>query len=543
MKPPFQATAVAALASLANLALATGYNPPEALVAPSAFKGVHGLAVDRQGRLLAGSVVGNSIYQVDIDSGDVSVLIGPQQGHPDQGQADDIAMGPNGEMAWTGFQTGKLLIRDNDDAPIRVVASDLPGINSLDFNDETGQLYASQVFLGDALWEMDPTGKREPRLIAKDLGGFNGFEVGRDGWLYGPLWFKGEVVRINPADGKVETVATGFGTPAAANFDSQGNLYAIDTLKGLLKRIDLASGETTNIAQLSSSLDNLAIDSQDRIFVSNMADNSIQQVDPVTGKVRIITSGELAVPAGMALSEDGSALYIADIFAFRKVDTATGEVTDLRRAHGSDIEYPNSVGLSKRLLLLTSLSTNTLQVIDRSDYTTLHMVHGLKAPSGALELDNGDIVVSEMASGKLLRLSGEKLDQQKVLAEGLQGPVQMIRGRDGNIYLTEVAGFLTRVDPATGKLERLAKDLQLPEGLSETADGKFVIAEGAAKRLLLVDPASGDKMVIASDLPIGLPPGPALPPTGIPTGVAVAADGNILFGSDIDNGLYRLRPK
>tara|TARA_R110000751_G_scaffold53687_1_gene116110 strand:- start:799 stop:2415 length:1617 start_codon:yes stop_codon:yes gene_type:complete len=538
MKPPFQAAVLAGLISLSSIALATEYNPPEALVAPSSFKGVHGLAVDKQGRLLAGSVVGNSIYQVDIDSGETSTFIGP-----DQGQADDIAIGPKGEIAWTGFYAGQLLIRDNDDAPIRVIATDLPGMNSLDFNDETGQLYASQVFLGDALWEMDPTGKEEPRLIAKDLGGFNGFEVGSDGWLYGPLWFKGEVVRINPADGTVETVATGFGTPAAANFDSKGNLYAIDTQNGLLKRIDLSSGETTNVAQLSSSLDNLAIDSQDRIFVSNMADNSIQEVNATTGKIRLITGGELAVPAGVALTENGKTLYVADVFAFRKVDTATGKVTDLRRAHGSDVEYPISVGLGKERLLLTSFSTGTLQIIDRNNDSTLQMVHGLKAPSGAVELNNGDIVVSEMGSGKLLRLSGEKLDQQSVLTEGLQGPVQMIRGRDGSIYLTEVAGFLTRVDPATGKLERLVSDLQLPEGLSETADGKFVVAESATKRLLLIDPTSGEKSVLASDLPIGFPAGPGMPPTGIPTGVAVAENGTIYFSSDIDNGLYQLTPK
>ncbi|MEH6565447.1 MAG: hypothetical protein V7756_09015 [Halopseudomonas sp.] len=538
MKPPFQAAALAALVSLSGASMAIEYQAPEALVAPSAFKGVHGLAVDQQGRLLAGSVVGNSIYQVDIDSGEVTTFIGP-----DQGQADDIAIGPRGEMAWTGFYAGQLLIRDNDDAPIRVVATGLPGMNSLDFNDETGQLYASQVFLGDALWEIDPAGKQEPRLIAKDLGGFNGFEVGEDGWLYGPLWFKGEVVRINPADGKVETLATGFGTPAAANFDSKGNLYALDTLKGLLKRIDLASGETTDIAQLDSSLDNLAIDSQDRIFVSNMADNSIQEVNPETGKVRLITGGELAVPAGIALSEDGKTLYVADVFAFRGVDTASGEVTDLRRAHGSDVEYPISVGLGKERLLLTSFSTGTLQVISRSDHSTLHLLHGLNAPSGAVELDNGDIVVSEMGSGTLLRLSGNKLEQREELATGLQGPVQMIRGRDGNIYLTEMAGFLTRINPGNGKTERLAEGLQLPEGLAETAAGQFIVAESAGKRLLRIDPANGQQSVIASDLPIGLPAGPGMPPTGIPTGVAVATDGSIYFSSDIDNGLYRLAPQ
>ena len=34
----------------------TGWNAPEVVVAPSSFTGVHGLAVDKGGRLLAGSV-------------------------------------------------------------------------------------------------------------------------------------------------------------------------------------------------------------------------------------------------------------------------------------------------------------------------------------------------------------------------------------------------------------------------------------------------------------------------------------------------------
>ena len=97
---------LAGLFSLAPLALATSYSAPEQLVAPSPFKGVHGLAVDKQGRLLAGSVVGASLYEVDTDSGEVQTLIGPNDG-----QADDIAIGPNGEMAWTGFYTGKVMYR------------------------------------------------------------------------------------------------------------------------------------------------------------------------------------------------------------------------------------------------------------------------------------------------------------------------------------------------------------------------------------------------------------------------------------------------
>jgi hypothetical protein len=169
------------------------WSAPEPLVAPSAFAGVHGLAIDRQGRLLAGSVAGNSIWEVDRRTGAARVFV-----RPPEWQADDIAVGPNGVLAWTSFLQGMLRYHERDDAPIRVLAKDLPGINSLDFDRRNGKLYASQVFIGDALWEIDIAGAKAPRLIAKDMGGFNGFEVGPDGMLYGPLWFKHQVVRSIP---------------------------------------------------------------------------------------------------------------------------------------------------------------------------------------------------------------------------------------------------------------------------------------------------------------------------------------------------------
>ena len=79
------------------------------------------------------------------------------------------------------------------------------------------------------LWEIDVTGAAPPRLIAKDIGGFNGFEVGPDGMLYGPLWFKGQVVKINPANGAITVINSEFKIPAAANLDGKGNLWVVDT--------------------------------------------------------------------------------------------------------------------------------------------------------------------------------------------------------------------------------------------------------------------------------------------------------------------------
>jgi hypothetical protein len=99
----------------------TAWSAPEVVVPPSSFTGVHGLAVDKRGRLLAGSVVGNAIWEVDRNTGAAKVLVdGPE------GQADDIAIGPNGEMAWTNYLMGMLRYRENDGAPMRVLAKDLP---------------------------------------------------------------------------------------------------------------------------------------------------------------------------------------------------------------------------------------------------------------------------------------------------------------------------------------------------------------------------------------------------------------------------------
>ena len=360
-KPTLKAAALAAFMLTAALAQAQSYGKPQVVVAPSNFKGVHGLAVDRQGRLLAGSVVGMSITQVDINTGKGSILVDAPQG-----QADDIAIGPKGEMAWTSFLQGVLRIRDNDSAPIRVIAKDMPGINSLAFDQKTGKLYASQVFLGDALWEIDPTGAAAPRQIAKGLGGLNGFEVGADGWIMGPLWFKGQIVKVNPADGEIKVINSEFKVPAAANYDSKGQIWAIDTKTGELFKINPTDGKRSKVAQLETGIDNLALDAKDNIYVSNMVDNGVQQVNASNGSARQITKGGMSAPGGLKLSEDGKTLHVAHLFGLRSMDTASGKLTDVARMHGDHVEYPFAVTLSKDHYVLSSWFTGTVQLLNLS---------------------------------------------------------------------------------------------------------------------------------------------------------------------------------
>ncbi|WPG38099.1 hypothetical protein [Variovorax sp. EBFNA2] len=539
--------AAALTAALALLAACSSLSPPpkrpaswaapEVLVAPSAFAGVHGLAIDAKGRLLAGSVLGNTLWEVDRQTGAAKVLVDAPEG-----QADDIAVGPKGELAWTNYLMGMLRYRENDSAPLRVLAKDLPGLNSLDFDRRNGKLYASQVFLGDALWEIDREGKQPPRLIKKDMGGFNGFEVGPDGLLYGPLWFKGQVVKIDPANGNLTVIADGFKIPAAANLDGKGNLWVVDARSGELVKVDLASGKKTVAKQLRPSLDNLAIAPDGTIYISNMANNEVQAFNPATGELRTLTSGKVAVPAGLKV--DGNDLWVADVFGFRQVDVRTGEVRDVfRMQREPELDYPFAVGLSPKLFALTSWFTGSVQLVDRKTLKTIETIHGLKAPFDALPMPDGSVIYAELATGSITRASGPKFAEKSVLASGLNGPVQLVVGQDGALYVTEAAGKLLRIPlDASAPLRTVADGLALPEGLAQTPWGSFIVAESAARRLVEIDPATGTRRTVADTLPIGLAAGPGLPPPYVVTGVAVGRDGTVYVSADKNNSIYRIRP-
>jgi sugar lactone lactonase YvrE len=200
------------------------------------------------------------------------------------------------------------------------------------------------VFLGDTLYEIDVEGIKPPRTIMEKMGGLNGFEFGPDDMLYGPLWFKGQVAKVDVDKAELTIVADGFKIPAAVNFDSKGNLWVVGTALGQLVRVDPKTGAKKMVAQLKPSLDNLAIDDKDRIFV------------------------------------------VADVFAYRTVDGATGEVSEPARMHaaGVTLEYPMSATAKGDEVILSSWFTGTVQVIDRKTGATREMMHDFKAPHDAI---------------------------------------------------------------------------------------------------------------------------------------------------------------
>ncbi|MGB1498816.1 hypothetical protein [Alloalcanivorax venustensis] len=509
------------------------YGEPAVVEGPLPYLGVHGLGIDPRGRLLAGSVVGQSLSLVDRESGAVRPFVGPPAG-----MADDVAFGPDGEVAWTAYLVGELRIR-NAAGEIRTVASGLPGLNSLAYT-EDGRLFATQVFMGDALYEIDRSGEQPPRKIIEGMGGLNGFEFGPDGHLYGPLWFKGEVVRVNVESGEMDTVADGFRIPAAVNFDGQGRLYVVDSATGELLRLQPGTAEKVRVARLKPSLDNLAIDKQaGLLYVSNMADNSIQEVDLADGRVRDLVRTRLAAPSGLAMV--GDQLHIADTFAYRVMDTGSGDIREVGRMWASHLEYPLNAWADEHVVVLTSWATGTVQVFDRASGEMTHGFHDFQAPHDAVQLADGSLLVAELATGRLLRVSGEQGEQREAVVVALAGPAGMAFNADrSTLFVTTAGGSVWAVNPADWSKRRVRDGLAMPEGISVSAAGKLLVMEVGKQRLLEIDPVDGATRTLAEDLPVGLPALEGLPPTGVFNDVVEAANGDLFFTADRDPGLYRL---
>lgn len=517
----------AATLSLAALfAAATAQAQPLTTLVPgSAFHGVHGVRFAPNGELYAGSVIGQTLYAVNPQTGAVRVVEGPPQG-----MADDIAFGAGGQVVWTAISTGTVYTRRPGGA-VEVLAKDLPGANSVAFSRDGKRLFLGQVFAGDGVWELDPAGVKPPRKIAGPVGGFNSFTVGPDGGLYGPLWFKGQIARIDPETGAVRVISEGLQTPAAAKFSPKDELYAIDTKVGVLYRVDLKTGARTQVAQLGTSLDNMDFGPDGRLYVSNMADNGIQAVDVATGAVRQVVKPGLSNPFDLAVSTAGGkdTLFVADGFAFRSVDGATGKVTDLARAYSDELNNPNAVGVEGDRVLL--VGGGRIETRDRASGRRLSVSEPFRGPTDVIGLPGGDVLVST-AGGELIRAAGET---RTTVAAGLKFPVSLALTADGAVLVAERdGGRIARVDLKTGAVSEAAGGFTTPRAVAVGPGGRIVVLDAGARQVVEVDAARGARTVLARDLPLGYLPGA---PYG---GIAVGGKGAVYFSADRTNAIYRI---
>ncbi len=523
-----------ALLLLLTIPAQAGEYVRETLVKPAHLHILNGLVFDRDDNLYVGSVIGQSVYKVNVANHSYETLIGPTDG-----MADDIETDASGALYWTSIMTGEIFKLDKGSTTPKVIASGHPGFNSIAFNAQ-GRLFSGLVFLGDALYEIDPQGIRQPKLVIDKPGGLNRFDFGADGKIYGPLWFKKQIVSIDIDTKEIKVIADGFGIPSAANFNSRGELFVTDTQEGQVIRVNTKTGEKTVIVDLTAGIDNLAFDSKDNLFISRPSDNAILRVDVAKGTTEeIIRGGGLSVSADISLIRDpnGEKIFVADVLSLREINTETGEMREIARMRTDKIENPMYIDVSARYLAVSSWQTNLVQVFDRKTRQMILSSPAVKMPHDVLVMGD-NVLVASQSDKSLWRLSlpGGKAE---LVCKCLES-AGSLTAKDDDIYIAEtLAGKISHFSLVTNKRDVIAQGLDSPQGIDVMTDGRLVFAEVGTKRLIALDSTNGKQQVLATAIPVGLPAVKGRPEYFMPTGVTASSDGTIYLSSNTDTAVYK----
>jgi sugar lactone lactonase YvrE len=523
------------------------------LVRGSALSGgANGIFFDRRDRLYVASVFGREIVVMNRETGAILGRIGPENGVE---VPDDLTFGQDGSLYWTSITDGKIAKRTPAGVTSEVANLSM-GVNPITFS-EDGRLFVSNCFFGDGLYEIDPSGVGKPRTIFERLPRspkgnctLNAMDFGPDGYLYGPRFFNGVVVRIDVDAGTVRTVATGFQTPNAVKFNSKGVMHVLDSVAGTVWRVRASTGEKQLIAKLDELMDNLAFDSTDRLFVSYAGDGAVVEVLPDSSS-RVVTKGGLSFPGGVAVTQNADnedSVWVADHFTLYEFSGRTGRtLTRLPIVIGtSALAEPLTVANDGQNLLFTSWITSAVQVWDPTTQTVIHDYRNFEVPLNAVRF-RGDLIVAQFGPGNVVRASpGSGATDRVVLVNDTEVPTGLA-ATDSDVWIADwatgrilqvIADGVQLMEPKT-----IASNLSNPEGMAVTKVGALLVVESGSGKLVRIDPKTRRVVLLADGLQVGRPAAPKFPPSFAFSGVAVGASGVIYVTGDRSKVLYKIDPR
>ena len=468
----------------------------DVLIEGSPLRGTNGVAWGPDNMIYQGSVWSDGAFIVNPESGEIRKIKGSYG-------SDDIAFHPDGRLYLNFIVKGEVG-RRLPNGEMGIAGKVKPGNDGIAISKE-GRVFVSGLFVDTHLWEIDPDGKRKPRMIC-DQGKrmSNGMAFGPDGKLYGSSWVTGEVIRIDTETGKTEAVASNVGIPSGVKFNSKGELHVMNTKEGTISKVDMKTGALELVARLPyPATDNFCFSPDDRIFASSSGDGYLWEV---TGKdtQRVVVQGGLGLPGGVALVEaqGRTNLMVVDLFAIRKFDPDTGEAISAVRdvTMATDVGWMLTVSNHGKQLLVSSWPGNFIKIWDPEIDDEVVVFDKFKAPTNAISLGN-DIVFSDLA-GNVSRFSPKSpQDAPTILAKNLKQPFGLAYA-DGDLYVSEdLGGRIVQVlDDDKVITPRVIKEgLNAPQGLV-IANGQLYAVEAGAGQLLAIDLSSGSLRVVADGM-------------------------------------------
>jgi sugar lactone lactonase YvrE len=510
----------------------------ERLTPPSRLAGANGMRVGPDGRIYVAQLAGSTVSAVDVATGAASIfsplgseIVGP----------DDLVFDGHGNLIVTEMNEGRVSIQERNGGQ-RALRGNLPNANGITLHD--GRLFIDECRMEGRVLELDLNGG-EPRVILENVPMPNACEVGPDGMLYFPVMGANEIWRVNPEGGAPEVVAREVGVSDAIKFDPQGYIVSCGVHSGEVFRIDPRTGDKTLLAGLAPGLDNLVFVG-DRLFVSHLTSGTITEIVK-PGETRELIPPGFNGPLDLAMADDGR-LYIGDNVAFY-VLTPGGKPEELAMLFTPG--YPGGVrGVTPAGGGRFVVTTTSGVVADYWPHEARHeiLAQGLDQPYGVALGANGAVYVTELGTGRVLALRNGNVED---LASGLREPRGIAVGPDGEVLVAESKGGRV-VKAAGGRAETVVDGLGQPHGLLVRGQTLFIVDVGA-KTVVAYDLSTKARRVIASDLPVGAPPGVtpkflgALPPFAGPlgpfAGITAGPDGTLYVSADADGSVIALKPQ
>lgn len=512
------------------LSLANGWSLKR-LNPPSRLFGANGLRTGPDGRIYVAQVSGSQISAIDVETGAIET-ISPMGG--DIVGPDDLVFDPEGNLYATEITMGRVSVRAPN-GTTRVVYGDIPVANPITFHQ--GRLIAGELRPGGRIMELDLNGGA-PRIVLKDVPIPNAFSVGPDGKLYFPVMGTNEIWRVSLEGGKPETVAGDLGVPDSVKFDSQGYIISTQVHSGQVLRIDPRTGDRTVLADLTPGLDNSTFVGN-RLFVSNIAGYVTEILEG--GKTKDLVPDGLNWPLGLAMGEEG-ALYVADgAFSYTLRPGDKRQIVGMLFSPGYPGYSRGVVAAGPGEFIITTANGVVARYWPAKQHSEV-LASGFDRLYGVAIAPGGAVIFAEQGTGRVLSVHAGNVVE---LATGLRQPSGVAVGADGTCFVAESAGGRV-VKLSGGRTDTVLDGLQQPQGIL-VRGGLLYVVDAGAKELIEYDVARKVRRTIASDLPVGAPPG-VIPkflgaigalagPIGPFAGIAAGADGTLYVSGDAEGSV------
>jgi sugar lactone lactonase YvrE len=234
-------------------------------------------------------------------------------------------------------------------------------------------------------------------------------------WHDGMLWlsdmYGGRVLTV-AADGALTTVATVEGRPSGLGFLPDGTPLVVSMEQHAVLRIDAGATSThADLAHLARGhINDMLVTPSGRAYVGCFGFDFLGGESPKPapliaiepdGTARIVAE-DLMFPNGMALSDDGETLYLAEmlagrITAFRVL--ANGDLTDRRMWAELPDRTPDGIALDADgcLWVASSLTAELLHVAEGGEVLTAISTAPRLAPACVLGGDDGTTLFALLA--------------------------------------------------------------------------------------------------------------------------------------------------